>query len=109
MKKLIFLLLSTLSLNVLAANGFIVKNAVVTQLSSTSLNEEAFWLWYETSSNDPCAGKIKFRAENAGTEDIFVRSFSLATTALVTGKKISVYSYTDPTDCFSAVSINLSR
>ncbi|WP_353057027.1 DUF5992 family protein [Microbulbifer sp. VAAF005] len=40
---------------------------------------------------------------------VFQRTFTLATTALVSGKKVDVYSYTDDTDCVSAVSIDLNQ
>ncbi|AWF81930.1 hypothetical protein BTJ40_14455 [Microbulbifer sp. A4B17] len=95
-----------LSINTYAGEGYLTQDAIVTKVSSTSQNADAFWVWY-SSNTDNCSGKIKFQLVNAGTEGVFQRSFTLATTALVSGKKVGIWSYKDDTDCFSGVSIDV--
>lgn len=95
------------SLYAIGAGGYLSQNVTVTKISSTSGNIDAFWLYYTGGSSDNCSGKVKFKASNAGTTGTFERTFSLATTALVTGKKIEIYTYTNTSDCESAVSINI--
>lgn len=90
-----------------AAGGFIVQKALVTKVSATSQNQEAFWVFYSGGTSDSCNGKAKFRREHAGTDGVFDRAFTLATSALVSGNSISIYSYTDSSDCESAVSVDL--
>lgn len=92
-----------------SAPGFIAKNATVTKISSTSNTQDAFWVYYSGATNDQCSGKAKFHESFSGTTGTFERSFTLATTALVSGNRIDIYSYTDVTDCLSAVSINLLK
>ena len=109
MNKFIITALCFISINAHAASGMIVTNATVTKVSATSGNQDAFWLLYTSGSNDKCAGKVKFQSSYSGTEKTFDRAFALATTALVAGKPIDIYSYTDSSDCLSAVSIDLHR
>lgn len=109
MKKWIAIFALLFTSQVFAGQGYIVKGATVTKVSSTSNNVDAFWVYYTGGSSDKCSGRVKYIATKAGTSGVFERSFSLATTALVTGKKVEIYSYTDNTDCFSAASINLTR
>ncbi|WP_020411156.1 DUF5992 family protein [Microbulbifer sp. VTAC004] len=106
MKKYLVLILMFISMNSFAGAGYITTGATVTKVSATSQNADAFWVWY-SSGTDKCSGKVKFQLANAGTEGVFQRTFTLATTALVSGKRVDVYSYTDDTDCLSAVSIDL--
>ena len=108
MKKLHVLafFMTFFSFNTFAAEGFIVKNATVTKLSATSQNVEAFWLWY-TADVDSCQGKIKFKFSNTGAQGIFDRAHTLALSALTNNLKVDVYSYSDSTDCHSAVSVDL--
>jgi len=72
----ISLLLSTAAF----AQGYITKNAIVTRVSATSTNVDAFWVHYENASNDNCNSKVRFYRNKAGTDGVFERSFSLATT-----------------------------
>ncbi|WP_444910800.1 DUF5992 family protein [Microbulbifer sp. TRSA005] len=113
MKKIITAALSFLclsaSFNSFAAGGFIVENAQVVKVSSTSNKQDAFWIWYTGGSNDHCNGKVKVQLNQSGTEGTFQRSFTLATTALVSEKKVNIYSYTDINDCLSAASIDLRK
>lgn len=91
-----------------SAPGWMITGATVTGVTSTSNNQDAFWLWYEPADS-VCNGKIKFQKSFSGTDDTFDRSFTLATTALASGLKASVYNYTDVTDCFAAVAIELKK
>lgn len=112
MKSIIILIAVCMSLisNVaFSAQGYIVKGAKISTVSSTSNNVDAFWVYYEGGQSDNCNGRVKFIATNAGTEGVFERSFSLAMSALVAGKKVEIYSYIDDTNCHSAVSINMKR
>ncbi|MEO9944254.1 DUF5992 family protein [Paraglaciecola sp.] len=102
-----FIFLAT-SISSFGAQGFLAKTVTITQMSSTSSNSDAFWVYYSAGGSiDNCAGKVKFQLSFAGTNGTFERAFALATTALVTNKTIEIYSYTSTTDCLSAVSINL--
>jgi hypothetical protein len=111
MNKFVITALCLASINAYASPGMIVNNATVTKVSSTSGNQDAFWVLYttESNSNDKCSGKVKFQSSFSGTEKTFDRAFTLATTALVAGKPIDIFSYTDSSDCSSAVSIDLNR
>ena len=92
-----------------SAQGYLVKGAKLTTVSSTSNNVDAFWVYYEGGQSDKCNGRVKFIATNAGTAGVFERSFSLTMSALVANKDVEIYSYTDNTNCHSAVSINMKR
>ncbi|MCW8090202.1 DUF5992 family protein [Alteromonas sp. ASW11-130] len=108
MKKLaIFVGVLLASMSVVASQGYMIKDATATKVSATSNNIDAFWLHYSGGSGDKCGGKVKFMRTYAGTDGVFDRAFTLATTAVVAGNKIEVYSYTNNTNCESAVSINL--
>lgn len=112
MKKVVFLIAvftSLISNAAFSAQGYIVKGAKITTVSSTSNNVDAFWVYYEGGQSDKCNGRVKFVATNAGTTGVFERSFSLAMSALVAGKDVEIYSYTDDTNCHSAASINMKR
>lgn len=78
-------------------------------MSSTSGNQDRFWVYYTGGEGDTCQGKVRFQLSFAGSEGTFQRAFTLATTALVSGRKIHIYSYTDTLDCDSAVSMEMLR
>ncbi|MDP5209832.1 DUF5992 family protein [Microbulbifer sp. 2205BS26-8] len=92
-------------------HGYVAKTATVTKITSTSSGQDAFWVYYTDATDDQCSGKVKFDKSLIGTTGSFERSFTLATTALVSGNRISIYSssYTDVTDCLSALSVFLLK
>ncbi|WP_444897805.1 hypothetical protein [Microbulbifer sp. SSSA005] len=51
---------SLLPINTYAGEGYLTKGVTVTKASSTSQNEDAFWVWY-SSNTDNCSGKIRFQ------------------------------------------------
>ncbi len=108
MRKIIFIL-ALLSANTWAAQGFIVKNAVVDKVTSSSGNEDTYRVYYSSGTNDKCNGHVRFGLVNAGSEMVFNRAFTLATTAIAAGMRINIFSYSDNEDCDSAVTIELSR
>lgn len=108
MKKIAFLL-GALSLNAFAGSGYIVSQAEVTKVTSSAGNNDIFRLYYVGGQNDTCSGQVKFFLERSGSKAIFNKAFTLATTALVAGKKIDIFSYTDNYDCNSAITIELRR
>lgn len=109
MKKWIAIIALFITSQAFAGPGHMVKSAKVTLVSSTSGNQDAFWVHYSSGSGDTCAGKVRFYRSKAGTDGVFERSFSIATTAVVTKMNVDIYSYTEVTDCNSAVAINLKN
>lgn len=108
MKKYVAVLM-LLSFNCWAAEGYVVREAEVTKVTSSSSNSDIFRVYYSGGINDQCNGGVRFFQSKAGSEGIFNKTFSLATTALVSGMKVSIYSYSDNADCDSAITIELSK
>ena len=106
-KYLIPLLLGLYS-TIAWSGSFLAKDVTITKVSSTSNKADAFWVHYEPA-DAVCSGKVKFQKSKSGTEGTFNRSFTLATTALVTGKRVEIYTYESATDCLSPASINLLK
>lgn len=109
MKLALFVFITIFAINTLADSGYIVKNAEVVRISSSSGNSDIYRLYYTGGSNDTCSGQVRFHLNRAGSEKIFDRTFTLAVTAYASGSKIDIFSYLDNMDCDSAVTIELRK
>lgn len=97
------------SLGASATEGFIVTKATITKITSTSMNSEIYRVYYENGVDDFCNGHVRFFQAKANSERIFDRTFTLATSAMLSGSKVSIYSYADREDCDSAVAIEVLK
>ena len=109
MKKYFCILLAIIVLKSLSFAGtYLIEGAKLKTVSSTTGNENAFWVKFEGGTGE-CAGqeKIYFYAEDAGHPEIFKRTYGAAITALINQIPVDIYRY-EGSGC-RGVSINLHR
>ncbi|WHI47980.1 DUF5992 family protein [Microbulbifer sp. JMSA004] len=115
MKKIISCSLMALSVQANASAGWIATDVEISAVTNTKSNGEGFAI-IVTDGNDsyPCEDTtIYFPLDSAGSsgrdQDIHNRAFSLSIAALTTGKRVSIYSYSDSSSCNEATYIKLSK
>ncbi len=83
------------------AGDFVLENGQVNMVTNTTGNGAAFVVLV-SGGTGVCANKnVTFRESNAGSRDVFKRSFAVALTALATGLLVDVYSYQNAPDCLN--------
>jgi len=88
------------------AAEYLVSQATVTSVTNTGDNLSLFVV-RTTGGSGPCAGSYTmFYLNRAADADAHKRAFALATTALITGKKVTIYNYVD-SNCSNAAYIEL--
>lgn len=101
--------------NSLAAAGWIATNVEIDAVTNTRVNGQNFQITVSAGDgSNVCEGSdIWFPLSDAGTsgndKDILERAFSIALTALTTGKKVSIYTYDDNTSCGRAAYIKIIK
>jgi len=92
MKKILSLSLILLSVNSFA--GYLVKDASVTRVSSTNWDEKVFTVSISGGTGD-CLSSVTFPEEYSQSTVAYSLSFSMAMSAYLHNKKITVYNYGD--------------
>ncbi len=108
-KSTAFVLLLTTSI-AWGQGTYIASNAKIVNVTNTAGNADEF-IVYVQGGTGPCTGPnptiIKFKKSSAGSPEIFNRAFTLAITALMSGKNVSIHNYVDDA-CDNAVYIGIS-
>lgn len=106
-KSFLFFILFSMSPLIFA--DYIATNASVLKVRNTASNTNTFEIVLEEGSTI-CNGQvIAFPHTKAASPEVHSRGYALALTALTTGMKIRVYSYTEVAPCRNAAYIELSR
>ncbi|MCG7547476.1 DUF5992 family protein [Pseudoalteromonas sp. Of7M-16] len=93
MKKM--LCLSLFILPFYSGAGELVRDAVITEVASTSSNKDVFYVKL-SGGTGPCAnGSVEFPANKSQSEQSYNQAFSIALAASMSGKKVRIHNYSN--------------
>ena len=109
MKKKIFLLLLALGLSKnIYAEGYVVQNATVIEVTNTGGNQQNFVV-HTTGGTGSCInGNVTFPLAYAADSQAHQRAYAAALLAFSTGAKVSIYNYVSNA-CDQVAFIDLSK
>ena len=91
-----------------SAGTYIVTNAEITKISSTSGNLDEFVVW-TTGGSGPCKDSaIKFTLVDSGSPEVFEKAYSMALAAFAAGFKVGIHNYHNES-CIQASYIHISK
>jgi len=81
--------------------GELVRDAVITEVASSSGNKDVFYVKLKGGTG-PCAGgSVLFPANKSQSEQSYNQAFSIALAVAMSGKKIRIHNYSN-NDCHGA-------
>ncbi|MBE0365471.1 hypothetical protein PULV_b0048 [Pseudoalteromonas ulvae UL12] len=91
MKYLLAIMISAIP--TICQAGYIVKNAVITELANTNWNSDSFTVGVNGGEGVCADSTITFKTTAAGDIGTFNRAFSTALLAIEMGQSVSIYNY----------------
>ena len=93
--KLIYLIVTLLLTSQQVVSGELVRGATITEIASSSSNQDVFYLKL-SGGTGLCSGQyIIFPASKSQSKESYNQAFSIALTAAASGKKIRAHNYED--------------
>ncbi|MCE9687163.1 DUF5992 family protein [Shewanella sp. AS16] len=87
--------------------GELVRNAIITEIASSSNNQDVFYLSL-SGGTGPCANaSILFPAAKSQSKESYAQAFAIALAAAASGKKIRIHNYENDS-CVGANFIGMS-
>lgn len=107
--KISFFLTFYLALVFSASAGEVATNATVIAVNNTLWNEDAFEIQVSAENSICPSGNIGFPIWSAASPETHKRAYTAALTSLTTGMKVTVHSYQETDECWTASYIRIIK